>query len=173
MNEQQAKRVQEIIDRCREPNGLNMSTHYVRDVSWLLQWLEQAGEIIDEERVITIKIPVDLEMTSPNNLNGQHWAVLKRLRDQLHTVAAAAWTKAGSPVAAGPVNYKVISRRPGRRLDDGNAMAACKFYEDVLFKNRVTKNDSPKYVRFKGIEQENGSIWKGREEMEFRIWPAT
>lgn len=170
MTPAQAKRVAEMRKRMEEPNCLSHAVEYVRDVTFLLDWLEQAGEIVDEDTVITIKLPLDLYIASPNVLNGQHWAKIKKIRDDVHLLAQAAWVQAGRPRAAGPIVYDVTSRRP-RRLDDDNAVAACKFIADALFKGRIIPNDSVKWAKLGKVNQVGGKIWEGREEVQFQIRP--
>jgi len=82
--------------------------------------------------------------------------------------ALSGWTQAGCPAIAGQVRVSLIVRR-GRRMDDDAAWEGTKWARDALFVGRVTPDDSPRWVRLGGVEQETGARWRERPETVFVI----
>ncbi len=110
---------------------------------------------------ITLTVPVDPGMTSPNRR--LHWAERNRRNEKAALYAFWAWNHAGCPWVSGPVVVSVHVRR-GRIMDDDNLWAGFKPIRDALFKHRITPDDSPRWVTQGTLTQETGRRWVGREE---------
>ena len=96
-------------------------------------------------------VPVDINDANPNRLRNlrQRMRVTKLHRD----TARLSWLRAGKPVATGRVEIDLIVRR-GRRLDQSNVWSAMKHILDGIFNRALTPNDSEKWLRLGGIEQQ-------------------
>ena len=116
--------------------------------------------------VCRLIIPVDANEMNPNKR--------RRLRDWIrakteHKRAAEwAWAAASFPIATRPVTVSVTIRR-GRTLDEDNARASLKAVFDGLFKNGITPDDSPKWVKLGTLTQEVGKRWKLKPEIEIVV----
>lgn len=123
---------------------------------------------------IRIVVPGDNAPMSPNRTRRLHWRSLHRLQSAAKTRAGTAWLAAGRPVYAGPFPAVVeVTIRRGRRMDRDNATGSLKAVIDGLFKGRVTPDDSEAFLDLRTPLQEVGAQWKGREEVEFVILPAS
>jgi hypothetical protein len=108
---------------------------------------------MSETRIVCcLSLPLDIGPLSPNRTLGRHWSVREKLKRITERTAYAVWHKAGKPRAAGPVIVTYTVRR-ARKLDGDNALSACKALGDCLFKNRITRDDSPEWVTFNPVVQ--------------------
>ncbi len=114
--------------------------------------------------MIRIIVPVDPQQASPNKRG--HWAKLAKVKHHHKETAALCWMAAGRPRSRESVHVEVIIRR-GRFIDQDNALACCKALIDGLFKDAITPDDSPTWVKSYTIRQEVGSQWKQHPEVEF------
>ena len=116
--------------------------------------------------VCRLIIPVDANEMNPNKR--------RRLRDWISAktrhkdTARAVWLMAGRPVTASPVTVSVTIRR-GRLLDEDNARASLKAVFDGLFKNAITPDDSPQWVKLGTLTQEIAKRWKMKPEIEIVV----
>lgn len=117
-------------------------------------------------QVCKLILPLDANEMNPNQR--------RKLRDWIRTKARhnkTAWTiwfEAGRPVAKSPVTVSVTIRR-GRLLDEDNARASLKAVFDGLFKNAITPNDSPQWVKLGTLTQEIAARWKLKPEIEIVV----
>ena len=111
-------------------------------------------------------IPVDANDQNPNKR--------RKLRDWIRAkmahknAAHIVWCEAGKPVSLSPVTVSVTIRR-GRLLDEDNARASLKACFDGLFKNAITPDDSPKWVKLGTLTQEIAARWKLKPEIEIVV----
>lgn len=116
--------------------------------------------------VCTLIIPLDANEMNPNRR--------RKLRDWIRTktahknAARIVWREAGKPVSASPVVVSVTIRR-GRLLDEDNARASLKAVFDGLFKQAITPDDSPQWVKLGTLTQEVGKRWKLKPEIEIVV----
>jgi hypothetical protein len=58
-------------------------------------------------------------------------------------------------------------------MDQANLWGGLKSVMDGLFVRAITPDDSERWVELGSVSQSIGAEWKGREEVEFFIEPAT
>jgi hypothetical protein len=104
------------------------------------------------KEICRLLIPLDIGPMAPNKLLRRHWSVRAKHAQQTDRLAFAYWHRAGRPKAIGPVVVSYTVRR-GRKLDNDSCLGALKFLTDGLFKNRITKDDSPEWVTFNPVVQ--------------------
>lgn len=121
------------------------------------------------EPLFQVTVLWDVNRLNPNRLGRTHPAAKTRLKNAARERAGLCYAACGRPKAAGPVDVEIVLRR-GAALDDDNAVAALKAVRDVLFKEAITPDDSPAWVRYLPLRQETGARWKGREEVVFRVF---
>lgn len=119
-----------------------------------------------------LTIKVDLGAWLPNKMKKYKLKTRMKMSWPAWTAAKSEWLKAGSPKARGKVGYELIVRR-AREADDDNLIAAFKNFRDGIFVNAITPDDSPRYVKFLGIEQEIDSRWFRKEEVEVIVKELT
>ena len=122
---------------------------------------------------IRITVLWDVARLSPNAR--MHPGKRLRLEREAKAAAGVGYALAGHPRIDGPVDVRLLLRR-ARKLDDDNAIAACKHARDVLFnRNRfgtgITPDDDAAHVRVTGVDWETGPEWRGREEVVFIVTP--
>ncbi len=117
-------------------------------------------------QVCKLILPLDANDMNPNNR--------RRLRDWISIktrhkfTARVVWLQAGKPVSLSPVIVSVTIRR-GRMLDEDNVWASLKAVFDGLFKNAITPDDSPQWVKLGTLTQEVGKQWKLKPEIEIVV----
>jgi hypothetical protein len=110
---------------------------------------------------VTITVFFDIARTSPNR---RLVPALQRQEARMaRETARIAWMQAGSPKLPPPVLANIVVRR-GRKMDDDNCMAACKWVRDGIFKDGLVKDDGPAFVRYGTLTQITGKpdIWDSR-----------
>ena len=122
---------------------------------------------------VVIVVPLDINRLSPNAR--MHHLERARRTKVARAAARLAWTRAGEPVIAGPVEVSLLVRRE-RTIDRVNALLGWKAAEDGLCNRRkngygVVEDDSAKFVRYGTVEFETGKRWRGREEVVVFIRP--
>ena len=120
-------------------------------------------------QVCKLIIPVDANEMNPNRRGKlRDWI---RAKTRHKATARYVWIAAGKPVSVSPVTVSVTIRR-GRLLDEDNARASLKACFDGLFKNAITPDDSPKWVKLGALTQEVGGRWKLKPEIEIVVTEA-
>lgn len=104
-----------------------------------------AGASNPETRTVTITVPFDPALLSPNQR--LHWAKRARIVAQARETAHLAWVAAGKPHLVGVVTVRIEVRRR-RQMDDDNLVGGIKACRDALFNGAIVKADSPKWCRF-------------------------
>lgn len=117
---------------------------------------------------IVVRVEWDVNRLNPNFISRLHWGAITTRKNGARYAAKVAWLQAGRPRVEVPVDVEVVVRR-GRALDDDNAWAALKWVRDVLFKDAITVDDSPRWVRYLPLRYETGKRWVGREEVVFIV----
>lgn len=103
---------------------------------------------------VTVVVPWDAAVLSPNRSRRRHWAVNAQLSRAAKEAAALAWRAAGSPRVRQQVEVEVVICRSGRQLDPDNALAALKPVLDGLFgRGRITPDDSARWIRYLPVQQ--------------------
>lgn len=116
--------------------------------------------------ICRLVVPLDVNEMNPNRRGKlRAWIKAKTLHKK---TARLVWIAAGKPATAAPVTVSVVIRRQ-RRLDEDNARASLKAIFDGLFKQAITPDDSPKWVRLGSLTQEVGVRWKLRPEVEIVV----
>lgn len=116
--------------------------------------------------ICRLTIPVDVNEMNPNR-RGKLRAWI-RAKTAHKNAAQWAWVEAGRPVSASPVVVSVVIRRQ-RQLDEDNARASLKAIFDGLFKEAITPDDSPKWVRLGALTQQTGERWRLKPEVEIVV----
>jgi hypothetical protein len=127
---------------------------------------ELRGGSMNETIIITI--PIDTGNLSPNKTRGLHWSKLVKLKQKVAMAVLVGWSKAGKPKLDCPVNVSIVARR-ARTMDEDNLIASMKMLQDLLFKDAVTKDDSPEWVKISGVSQEINRKYTYCPEVEFRV----
>jgi hypothetical protein len=109
--------------------------------------------------ICTLFIPYDFAPELPNRTSGQHWSKRHAATEAAHTAAMWAYREADDPVNDKPCKVDLVVFRQ-QVCDDDNTWAALKHIRDYLFKGRLAKDDSPKYVRCGSIRFVTGDRWK-------------
>lgn len=120
----------------------------------------------DGAEVCRLVIPVDVNEMNPNR-RGKLRAWI-RAKTRHKDTARLAWIAAGKPAAETQVTVSVIIRRQ-RQLDEDNARASLKAIFDGLFKQAITPDDSPKWVKLGSLTQQTGDRWKLKPEVEIIV----
>jgi hypothetical protein len=100
--------------------------------------------------VARLVVHFDVSQTTQNAR--KHWTGIHRSNKRAKLAAGEAWILAGMPRCNFPVEVRLINCRT-RTMDEFNFGGACKGIIDGLFKDRITPDDSPEWVRFLPVEQ--------------------
>ena len=112
------------------------------------------------EAAVVLWVPWDPARSSQNRTRGKHWTARAEQDGDAALAALWAYREAGDPVLGVPVDVDALILR-GTLMDDDNVWSGLKHVRDVLFKNRITPDDSPRWVRCGRAEQAPAACWKG------------
>lgn len=115
-----------------------------------------------------IEIPFDPARLSPNK--NLHWAKERRIRHESYLLARAAWRHIGRPRSKFPVEVRVTVYR-SRNMDGDNALRGCKGITDGLFKDAITPDDSPRWLRFERIRIVRAKEYRLNPKVVYEIIP--
>jgi hypothetical protein len=129
-----------------------------------------AGEACPPNGVVlcTVKVEWDPNQLNPNRVGRMHYRVQTLRKNVSRTAAKYAWLEAGGPRFRVPVDV-VVKLYRGRALDDDNAWAALKWVRDVLFKDAITPDDDPRWVRYLPLQQFWARKYQGSEVVVFEV----
>ena len=120
----------------------------------------------------SVLVKYDVNRLSPNQRI--HWRERSTRNKAAKLMAEWAWRAQGRPGFGAqdcPCWYHIVIFR-GRRIDQDNAVAACKAILDGLFHGQILPDDSEKYAKLHGIEQMISKGWKGCEAVQVTVWSA-